>query len=503
VTASAPAGSRAPGWRRLGSVAALEAGVTAGRQRPASEWTRRRLLQRALFDGAAISIAVGVGVAVALRAVPWEADGRLRVSVTIVLALLWFAGLRMVGTHESRRVMAGRADYRAVLIASVGVAGLLGVTSEFLHISTVRVELMVTLPIGLTLLIAGRAILRSSLVASRAAGRDIPRAAIVGSGIDIDFVIQQLGRTPRPSYLVAGIVRTGDTPSRAEVPESEIVAFLGADSVRHAAAMVDADVVIVAGQPDGASDYLRSLAWQLEETSAELVLAAALDGVQEGRILFDTSAGLPLVRIAAPTFSGGKYRVKRAMDILVAGTALLALAPLMAVLAVVVRLESKGPALFRQDRVGAHERTFTMFKFRSMVVSAESDRAALLAQNEGSGALFKLKRDPRVTRVGAILRRYSLDELPQLWNIVIGDMSLVGPRPPLAREVDDYEEHVHRRLYIKPGLTGAWQVGGRSDLSWDESVRLDLLYVENWSVAGDLRILLRTVLVVLTHAGAY
>src|SRR5690606_27328321 len=146
---------------------------------------------------------------------------------------------------------------------------------------------------------------------------------------------------------------------------------------------------------------------------------------------------------------------------------------------------------FRQERVGRDGRTFTMIKFRSMVQTAEQDLAALLEKNEGAGLLFKLKDDPRITAVGSFLRKYSLDELPQLWNIFVGDMSIVGPRPPLPREVSEYEAHVNRRLYIKPGLTGLWQISGRSDLSWEESVRLDLYYVENWSLAGDLVIMWR------------
>ena len=175
----------------------------------------------------------------------------------------------------------------------------------------------------------------------------------------------------------------------------------------------------------------------------------------------------------------------------------------MLVIGILIRVDSPGPALFRQERVGRNGSTFRMLKFRSMVVDAEARLAALHDQNQGAGLLFKLKDDPRVTRVGRFIRKYSLDEFPQLWNVLVGEMSLVGPRPPLRREVDGYESHVHRRLYIKPGLTGMWQVNGRSDLSWEESVRLDLYYVENWSLTGDLVILWRTARVLLNPTGAY
>jgi len=187
----------------------------------------------------------------------------------------------------------------------------------------------------------------------------------------------------------------------------------------------------------------------------------------------------------------------------VAGCALLFLSPVFAVIALLIRLDSEGPAFFAQERVGRGGRLFRILKFRSMNASAPAQLEALMASNEGNGVLFKMKNDPRVTRLGRTLRKYSLDELPQLWNVLMGDMSLVGPRPPLASEVSTYEDHVHRRLYIKPGLTGMWQVNGRSNLSWEDSVRLDLYYVENWSLMGDLIILWRTVKVVAAPVGAY
>ena len=167
-------------------------------------------------------------------------------------------------------------------------------------------------------------------------------------------------------------------------------------------------------------------------------------------------------------------------------------------------MTSRGPAFFKQERVGTEGERFTMYKLRSMYVDAEQRLADLRALNQhGDGVLFKMKDDPRVTPVGKHLRRFSLDELPQLINVVKGDMSLVGPRPPLQSEVKQYQNDVRRRLLVKPGLTGLWQVSGRSDLSWDESVRLDLHYVENWSLALDLHILWRTMFVVLGRHGAY
>ena len=209
------------------------------------------------------------------------------------------------------------------------------------------------------------------------------------------------------------------------------------------------------------------------------------------------------MHVELPQYVGGKHVMKRALDVCAAGSALLFLLPLLLVIALIIRRDTPGSVLFRQERVGRDGKKFSMLKFRSMIRTAEDDLAGLLDRNEGAGVLFKMKNDPRVTPVGRILRKYSLDEIPQLWNIVKGDMSLVGPRPPLQSEVASYEPHVHRRLYIKPGLTGMWQVNGRSNLDWDESVRLDLYYVENWSLTGDLVIMWRTLKVLRNASGAY
>jgi exopolysaccharide biosynthesis polyprenyl glycosylphosphotransferase len=195
--------------------------------------------------------------------------------------------------------------------------------------------------------------------------------------------------------------------------------------------------------------------------------------------------------------------VKGGVDRAAAALALLSLMPVLLLIALAVRLDSPGPVLYRQERIGVNGRGFTILKFRSMSVDADCLLAELLYRNEGGGLLFKMRRDPRVTRVGRWLRRFSLDELPQLFNVLGGSMSLVGPRPPLPAEVERYDSSVSRRLLVKPGLTGLWQISGRSDLSWEEAVRLDLRYVENWSLALDALILVKTVRAVVSSSGAY
>src|SRR6202042_1568455 len=234
-----------------------------------------------------------------------------------------------------------------------------------------------------------------------------------------------------------------------------------------------------------------------------LCVAPALLDVAGPRTTIRPVAGLPLLHMDHPEFTGIRRVVKAAFDRTLAGTALLILAPLFLVIIGIIRLADSGPGLFRQVRVGRDSRVFTVYKFRTMVVDAEERKSHLAGLNESDGVLFKMRRDPRVTPVGAWLRRWSLDELPQLLNVLIGDMSMVGPRPALPQEAALYGDHVRRRLAVKPGMTGLWQVNGRSDLSWEETVRLDLRYVENWAFMLDLQILWKTTSAVLRGAGAY
>ena len=233
------------------------------------------------------------------------------------------------------------------------------------------------------------------------------------------------------------------------------------------------------------------------------MVAPSLVEVAGPRLSIRPVSGLPLLQVEQPQFTGARRFVKATFDRALSSLALILLSPLLLAIGVAVRLTSSGPALFRQERVGRNGRTFTMVKFRTMVVDAEAQRGELLSQSDRDGLMFKMRSDPRITKVGALLRRYSLDELPQLINVVRGDMSLVGPRPPLPAEVAEYPADVRRRLLVHPGLTGLWQVSGRADLPWEESVRLDLRYVDNWSLAADLLILWKTARAVLSGSGAY
>jgi len=277
----------------------------------------------------------------------------------------------------------------------------------------------------------------------------------------------------------------------------------GLDDVPAAVRAFGADTVAVLACPEMDGIRLRSLAWELEKTGTDLCVSPALLDVAGPRTTIRQTAGLTLLHVDHPQLSGFRVFVKDLFDRSVAAAALILLSPLLILLAVAIRLHDRGPALFTQVRVGKDGHMFRIYKFRTMVVDAEKRRNQLLESNDTDGVLFKLRNDPRVTAVGAHLRRWSIDELPQLFNVLLGQMSLVGPRPALPDEAARYAEHVRRRLVVKPGLTGLWQVNGRSDLNWEESVRLDLRYVENWSFVLDLQILWKTISVMVRGSGAY
>jgi exopolysaccharide biosynthesis polyprenyl glycosylphosphotransferase len=301
-----------------------------------------------------------------------------------------------------------------------------------------------------------------------------------------------------------GVVLDGDGGPHDFTSRERTIPVLGSIStIAETISKYEIDTVMVAGQPAGGGEFIRDLGWDLERTDAELMIASRLANVAGPRIHFRPAEGMPLMHVELPIYEGGKHVVKRVFDILVSATALILLWPLFVIIPILIKRDGRGPVFFRQERIGRNGQPFPMVKFRSMVDHAEDRLAELVDQSDGNGMLFKLRDDPRVTKIGRMLRTSSLDELPQLWNVLVGQMSLVGPRPPLSSEVEKYEQHVLRRLYLKPGLTGIWQINGRSNLSWEDSVRLDLYYVENWSLTGDLLILWRTLKVILRPVGAY
>jgi exopolysaccharide biosynthesis polyprenyl glycosylphosphotransferase len=425
-------------------------------------------------------------------------------SVGLCLGLLWVFVLHWNKCYDDRVLGYGSEEYRRVVSASLKLAGVVAILAYLIDNAVARGFLGITFMLGMVLLPAGRWLVRKPLYRRRHRGDGwTRRVLVVGDAPTVVHLANQLRRDRHVGYHVVGAC-IPDTPMESRPQQVGGVPVVGSfNRVLEAATALGADTVAVTGSVELSGLRLRRLGWQMEGTGIDLVVAPALTDVAGPRIHTQPVAGLPLIHVSSPEFRGTRKWVKGAFDRIVAGAALVVLAPVFLVIALLIKRGSPGPAIFRQQRVGLGGSEFSLFKFRSMVPDAEAKLADLTVHNEGQGLLFKVRQDPRVTEIGRFLRRYSLDELPQLVNVLRGEMSLVGPRPPLPAEVAQYNQDVARRLLVKPGLTGLWQVSGRSDLSWEESVRLDLYYVENWTLAADLSILWRTVGAVLGRRGAY
>lgn len=426
--------------------------------------------------------------------------------LSLALAVVWWFMLGAWNSRQSRVLGSGADEYKRVAAASLWLFGIVAIVSYVLRFDTARGYVGIALPVGLTGLLLSRWLLRQHLSVARQHGRSMSRLLVVGGPSAVAHLASSLESAKHAGYLPVAAYTPGSHDGASFEPGSGLP-ILGhkADTAAILKAIDEcaADAVAVSAGVQLHPQILRHLGWELASRNVGLIMAPALTDIAGPRIHTQQVAGLPLIHVTTPTLEGGQRVAKRLFDIAVSGLLILVAAPLMGAIALLVRIDSRGPVLFRQKRVGIEGAHFKMLKFRSMVVDAEQRLSELADKNEGSGVLFKIRNDPRVTRVGGFLRRYSLDELPQLFNVLAGSMSLVGPRPPLPQEVEAYERDVRRRLLVKPGLTGLWQVSGRSNLSWQDSVRLDLYYVENWSLASDLIILLRTVRAVFHSTGAY
>jgi exopolysaccharide biosynthesis polyprenyl glycosylphosphotransferase len=421
--------------------------------------------------------------------------------VGIPLALAWIGVIALRGGYDRGVFGAGADEYKAVVSSSLFAAAILGVGCYLLKFELSRGFFIYTFLIGPALLVAGRYGLRRALHRARQHGAFAQRTVIVGSGDHVDAVASVFEREAWLGYDVLGAL-TPASDSTVATPGG--VPVLG--EVHEAAALIrayDADVVLVAGGGFDNPQAMRGLVWDLEADDVQVIMAPGVTDVSSERIRVRPVGGLPLLHVDRPRSQEALRWAKRTFDIVCSAVLLTMAAPLLLWTAWKIKRHDGGPVLFRQVRVGQDGSYFTCLKFRSMVVDAERILADLHDQVGYSEGLFKMQHDPRITKPGRWIRRFSLDELPQLLNVLRGDMSLVGPRPPLPLEVDQYTLTQSRRLRVRPGLTGLWQVSGRSDLSWDESVRLDLYYVDNWSMIQDLAILGRTAGAVLSSRGAY
>jgi exopolysaccharide biosynthesis polyprenyl glycosylphosphotransferase len=465
-------------------------------------WTRDYLRWTAVADFCCAS--AGVFVAVDVRFGKHITDGY--VALSLALPVCWVIALWLAGGYDARFVGNGSDEFRRVLNAGVGLTATTAICSYAINIELSRGYLVIAVPSVTAFDMMTRFVMRKRLHRRRLVGECMHSVVAVGHAQAVANLITELRRDKYHGlYVVAACVAgwSADSWSADGREIAGVPVCGGLDDVTRTVRRFAASTVAVLTCPEIDGVKLRGLAWELEKTGTDLCLSPALLDVAGPRTTVRPTAGLTLLHVDHPQLGGIRVVIKDLFDRCAAAAALITLAPLLAMLAIVIRLSDGGPALFTQVRIGKDGQVFRLYKFRTMVVDAEQRRAQLLARNDLDGILFKLRKDPRVTALGARLRRWSFDELPQLFNVVLGDMSLVGPRPALPEEAAKYAEHVRRRLVVKPGLTGLWQVNGRSNLSWDESVRLDLRYVENWSFALDLQIMWKTISVLLRGSGAF
>ena len=475
---------------------------------PRQVWRRRYARVLRVTDVAVVVVAVALAQWIRFGAVPGVGAGFLEAKYWLVSAafiLVWVLFLAIYRTRSPKILGAGPEEYRGVCGATIAAFGAIAIVSMLTQFDLARGYLAIALPLGTVGLLASRWIARQVVVAKRRHGHYLTSVLVVGEPGPAQALVKSLARTPEYGYAVVGVCFPGHALGKTDVPQIDgVPVFTENDDLAAVIAASGADTVALTATdrlgPQGISD----LSWQLEGLDVDLVVSPGMVGLAGPRLTMRPVSDLPLIHLDKPQYDGAKQFEKRAFDVCFSLVVLILTAPLMIAAGLTVKLTSRGPMFYRSARIGMDGHPFEMIKIRTMVVGADQQREHLAKMNEAhGGVIFKIRRDPRVTRVGRFLRRYSIDELPQFLNVLRGEMSVVGPRPPLPSEVEAYDQRVRRRLLVRPGITGLWQISGRSDLSWDDFVRLDLSYVENWSMMNDLIIAVKTVRVVFSGAGAY
>lgn len=418
------------------------------------------------------------------------------------LIAVWMLALALADSRSERVIGVGPSEYARIVRASFGVFGAIAILAFLLRIDVARGYLLISLPLGVVMLALTRWLWRQWLVAQRQMGRYTAKVLLIGSRQSVAQTARELQRTPSAGYRVVGAcVPSGKIADTIEGTDIPIMGSV--DRVERALAITGADTVAVTSTDDLPANKVKQISWSLEAGKQHLVLAPSITDIAGPRVHTRPVAGLPLIHVETPRFSSGQAFLKRTMDIVGSLVLIVIASPLLIGVAIAVSATSVGPVLYKQERIGRHGEPFRMLKFRSMRVGADAELKGLLeAQGTSETPLFKVKDDPRITPVGKFIRKYSLDELPQFFNVLGGSMSLVGPRPQIAAEVALYTDAARRRLLARPGITGLWQVSGRSELEWEDAVKLDLYYVENWSFVGDLVILAKTAGAVLKPGGS-
>jgi exopolysaccharide biosynthesis polyprenyl glycosylphosphotransferase len=429
--------------------------------------------------------------------VPYRAYISYSLALTAILLLTYWAE----GLYSSRRKRSYFYDvYTIVRGAITGVAALyiLSLVSR-----TVLLSRLIPAYAGIAivlLLSLARAADKYMQGQMRKRGRGVQRVLIVGAGETGRMIMRNTAAQPELGYHVVGFV--DDKPERGNRNLGRFKGLGSTDQIEEIIKEQAVDVVIIA-LPWLYHRKILGIIGQCDRLKVAVRIVPDLFQLSLSQVDIDDLGGIPLIGTKPVSIKGWNLALKRGIDVVVSGLALALLSPLLLIVSVLIRLDSPGPAIFKQTRIGRGGKEFTIYKFRTMRKGAEQEVDALRDLNEAQGALFKIKEDPRCTELGKFLRRSSVDELPQLYNVLRGEMSMVGPRPQLVNEVEQYQPWQKKRLETWPGMTGLWQVSGRSDLSFDDMVLLDIYYVENWSLLLDLRIALKTIPIFILGTGAY
>ncbi len=423
---------------------------------------------------------------------------------TFLIAGVWIACFAYEHLYDPERVFWGTGEYSRVLRGlSLGIVGFTLLT-YMLKIPVIsRGWMLLTWVLGGVVVIGGRAAVRAMITAARRRGRLMRPTLVVGCSPEAASLIRSLKANPSSGLVPIGCLASSKVDQLNLDYSPEDVAVLGsAGEVRQVLVEHEVDTVVIVSTAFE-HDVLARIINDLRGLPVDIEMSSGLFDVATRRILIREVSGVPLITISGVAFTPWRRFVKRTFDLVVGGAIIIVGLPAWLLAMLAIKVDSRGPVFYRQERVGKFGQTFRMLKFRSMVADADERLRELASENEATGPMFKIHEDPRMTRVGRWLRKYSVDEFPQLINVMRGEMSLVGPRPPLPNETSEYTDAHWRRLEVLPGMTGLWQVSGRSGVTFDEMVRLDLFYIENWSIGFDLSILMRTVPVVLLARGAY
>jgi exopolysaccharide biosynthesis polyprenyl glycosylphosphotransferase len=473
-----------------------------------TQWERRYSNFLQITDTIVVCVAVLLAQYLRFGSTPAMENGigHYETAYTAVLAVIWLSALAGFRARSPRYIGTGIEEYRRVIAASFWTFGAVAIAELLMKLEISRGYLAVALPVGIVGLLLSRWRWRCYVQRQRSNGGYKSAVLAVGDRAAVANLATELTENPNIGYEVVGIGIPGygaPTGEHLSIKGQQVPIVGGESHLLQAVRNCGADTVAIAGTEHFGVKGIRKLIWELEPMNVELVVSPGVMDVARSRLVMRPIAGLPLLYIDKPQYQGAKRIQKRAFDFCFALAALTVSLPILLGTALAIKATSRGPVFYKAERIGIDGKPFMMFKFRTMVEDADKELANLLGANECDGLLFKMRNDPRITPVGGFLRRFSIDELPQFINVLRQDMSVVGPRPPLRREVELYDDDVQRRLLVKPGVTGLWQVSGRSDLPWDKAVRLDLSYVDNWSMVGDILIITKTLRAVLRRKGAY